>query len=234
MIRKMDAAPMTYSIRVAPLKTYMMPNASDEYRAARENLIDAELALREHVQRVAALRRTLPAGPTIPDYEFVEGDERVRLSDLFSDGRPYLLMYHVMYWQDDQEFCPMCSMWVDGLDGVAHHISQRANIVAATIAPADKARAWAKHRGWRRIRFLADADPSFQRDSGAEIEQDNPQSTVLVFEKTAGGIRHVYTAHAEFPNGLNNGVDMICATWHMFDLLPSGRGDWNAKNEYVT
>jgi hypothetical protein len=89
MIRKMDAAPMTSSIRVAPLKTYMMPNASDEYRAARENLIDAELALREHVQRVAALRRTLPAGPTIPDYEFVEGDERVRLSELFSDGRPY-------------------------------------------------------------------------------------------------------------------------------------------------
>jgi predicted dithiol-disulfide oxidoreductase (DUF899 family) len=160
MIRKDGNALMTSSIRVAPLKTYMMPNASDEYRAARENLIDAELALREHVQRVAELRRTLPAGPTIPDYEFVEGDKRVRLSELFSDGKPYLLMYHVMYWQDDQEFCPMCSMWVDGLDGVAHHISQRANIVAATFAPADKARAWAKHRGWQRIRFLADADPS--------------------------------------------------------------------------
>ena len=225
---------MSTPLRVAPPQTYTMPGASDEYRAAREQLIEAELELRDHIERVAALRRTLPAGPTIPDYAFFDGAERVRLSELFADDKPYLLMYHVMYWQDDQEFCPMCSMWVDGLDGVAHHISQRANVVAATLAPVEKARAWAQQRGWRRIRFLSDADPAFQRDTGAEIEQGNPQSTVLAFEKTSEGIRHVYTAHAEFPNGSARGVDLLCATWHMFDLLPSGRGDWYAGNDYVT
>lgn len=225
---------MSTSDRVAPFETFTMPGASDEYRAAREKLMSAELELVDSVERVAALRRALPAGPKVSDYEFFDGDKRVRLSELFDDGKPYLLMYHVMYWQDDEEFCPMCSMWVDGLNGVAHHISQHTNIVAATLAPVEKARAWAKHRGWNRIRFLADADPAFQRDTGAQLDDDNPQSTVLVFEKTNDGIRHVYTAHAEFPNGMHRGVDQICATWHMFDLQPSGRGDWHAGNDYVT
>jgi predicted dithiol-disulfide oxidoreductase (DUF899 family) len=73
-------------------------------------------------------------------------------------------MYHIMYWQGDQEFCPMCSMWVDGWDGIAHHVAQNANIVAATLAPVDKLQAWKAHRKWQRIRVLADADSSFARD----------------------------------------------------------------------
>lgn len=215
------------------LPVFTMPGASDEYKAARDELMEAEFALREHVERVAALRRTLPPGPSVPDYEFIDGDKRVRLSELFADGKPYLLMYHVMYFQDDEEFCPMCSMWVDGLNGVAHHIAQHANIVAATLAPPEMARAWAQHRGWQRIRFLADADASFARDSGGNDRRGNPQSTVLVFEKTTNGVRHVYTGHAEFPNGANRGIDQLCPTWHAFDLLPSGRGDWSAGNDYV-
>ena len=92
----------------------------------------------------------------------------------------YLVMYHIMYWQDDQEFCPM---WGDGWDGIAHHVAQNANIVAATLAPVDKLQAWKAHRKRQRIRALADADSSFADD---------------------------------------------------LDLLPSGRGDWIAGNDYVT
>lgn len=47
------------------------------------------------------------------------------------------------------------------------------------------------------------------------------------------GIRHVYTAHAEFPDDSHRGIDQLCPTWHIFDLLPAGRGDWNAGNDYV-
>ena len=212
---------------------YTMPGADAEYSAAREKLLEAEFGLREQVERVAALRRSLPAGPEVPDYEFLDGAKHVRLSELFADGKPYLLLYHVMYWQDDDEFCPMCSMWIDGIDGIAHHVSQRANIVAASLAPMEKLQAWAKHRKWQRIRVLADADPRLARDTGAENAEGQPQPTVLVFEKSADGIRHVYTSHAEYPNGLNRGLDLLCPTWHLFDLLASGRGDFNAGNNYV-
>jgi predicted dithiol-disulfide oxidoreductase (DUF899 family) len=212
---------------------FTMPGASPEYHAAREALQSAELELREHVERVAAQRRALPPGPAVPNYEFFDGDRRVKLSDLFEAGKRYLVMYHFMYWQDDQEFCPMCSMWVDAWDGVAHHVSQNAAIVASSLAPVETVQAWKAHRGWRRIRVLADADPALARDTGAEDGNGNPQPTVLVFEKVGDEMRHVSTSHAEFSDGSHRGIDQLCPTWHILDLLPSGRGEWNAGNEYV-
>jgi predicted dithiol-disulfide oxidoreductase (DUF899 family) len=215
------------------MKQFLMPGTSGDYQAARQALLGAEQELRDHVERVAAMRRSLPRGPAVQNYEFIDGADRVKLSDLFAPGKPYLVMYHVMYWQDDEEFCPMCSMWVDGWNGIARHVAQRANIVAASFAPVDKLQAWKAKRNWNRIRVLADADSSLARDTGAEDDKGNPQSTVLVFEKDGDTIHHVYTAHAEFPDGTHRGVDQLCATWHILDLLPSGRGDWNAGNDYV-
>lgn len=213
---------------------FVAQGASEEYQAARAKLLDAERDLREHVERVAQMRRSLPPGPLIKDYEFTDIDgKRVKLSQLFAEGKPYLVMYHVMYWRDDDEFCPMCSMWVDGWDGVAHHVAQNANIVAATLAPLEKIKAWKQHRDWRRIRVLSDADASFARDFSAEDSDGDPVSTVLVFEKTPEGIRHVYTGHPEFEDDTHRGIDQLCATWHILDLIPAGRGDWNASNDYV-
>jgi predicted dithiol-disulfide oxidoreductase (DUF899 family) len=214
--------------------TLLMPGASDAYRAAREDLLNAERELREHVERVAAQRRALPSGPDVAEYAFFDGPQRVTLGELFADDKPYLVMYHFMYWADDDEFCPMCAMWVDAWDGVAHHVAQNATIVAATLAPVDTVAAWKAQRGWRRLRILADVDPSFARDTGAADAEGNPQPTVLVFEKTPTGVRHVLTAHAEFPDDTNRGIDLLCPTWHILDLLPSGRGEWNAGNAYVT
>ena len=213
---------------------YVMPNAGEEYVQARRALWDAELELRDHVERVAAQRRKLPLGPFVRDYEFLDGRRRLRLSELFADGKPYLFMYHIMYFQDDKEFCPMCSMWIDALDGIAHHVMQRANIVAATLAPFEELQAWKERRGWRHIPVVADADAAFARDTSAEDSDGFPTSTVLVFEKTPEGVRHMYTAHAEMlRNKEFRGIDQLCPTWQVFDLLPSGRGDWLASNGYV-
>jgi len=213
---------------------FVMPNASEEYVRARRELLDAEFELRDHVERVAAQRRKLPPGPLVKEYEFLDGSRRVKLSELFDDGKPYLFMYHVMYFQDDKEFCPMCSMWIDGLDGIGHHAMQHTNIVAASLAPVEQLQAWKERRGWRRIPVLADADASFARDTCAEERDGTPASTVLVFEKTPEGVRHTYTAHAEMIKDAEyRGVDLLCPTWHVFDLLPGGRGDWLASNDYV-
>ena len=184
--------------------------------------------------RSAAMRRALPPGPIVPEYTFLDGDERVTLSALFTPGKPYLVLYHLMYWEADDEFCPMCSMWVDGWDGIAHHVAQHAAIVVSSLAPVDKLASWKAQRDWRRIRVVADADPAFARDTGAEDANGNPIPTVLVFEKTSDGVRHLNTKHAEFPDGTPRGIDQLCPTWHILDLLPSGRGDWNAGNDDVT
>lgn len=59
---------------------------SDEYRRQREELRVAELDLTDHLERVAALRRRLPADTVVDDYELVDvaSGDRVRLSQLFT------------------------------------------------------------------------------------------------------------------------------------------------------
>jgi predicted dithiol-disulfide oxidoreductase (DUF899 family) len=158
----------------------------------------------------------------------------VHLSDLFKDGKNELIIYHLMYWADDDEFCPMCSMWIDGLDAVAPHVEQRANFAVATRAPVERLRAWAKQRGWRRARLLSDAGADFARDTGAEDANGDPVETVAVFTKSGSTMRNSYTAHA-FLFEEWRFIDLLSPVWHMFDLLPSGRGeDWHPANDYIT
>jgi len=209
----------------------VMPGASDAFRTAREDLFGAEAALLDQIRAVAAKRRDLPAGPEVADYAFSEGGRRVRLFELFSKGSE-LIVYHLMYWAADDEFCPMCSMWIDGLNGVAKHIEQRANLVVATRAPVEKLQAWAKRRGWDTIRLLSDDGPAFARDIGAEDANGDPIETVAVFERDGAAIRNTYLAHA-FVREQWGYIDLLSPVWHAFDLLRSGRDDWHPSNEYM-
>ena len=69
------------------------PGESDDYRTARDRLLQAEMDLRQKIEEVAALRRRLPPGGEVEvDYEFEEvtadtGEVKpVRLSELFENG----------------------------------------------------------------------------------------------------------------------------------------------------
>jgi predicted dithiol-disulfide oxidoreductase (DUF899 family) len=209
-----------------------MPGSSEEYRSAREQLRRDEVALRDRIERVAQMRRNLPGGPQVPDYTFLEGERRIRLSELFADGKPELFVYHLMYWADDDEFCPMCSMWIDGLNAVSKHVERRANFVVATRAPVDKLRAWAQHRGWSSIRLLSDDGEQFARDIGAQDGNADPIETVAVFVKDGSAVRNTYLNHAYMLDE-GRGIDLLTPVWHLFDLLPSGRDDWDPSNDYA-
>ncbi len=79
---------------------------STEYTARREELRQAEIALMRQREQVAAMRRALPLGPVVEDYEFLEGPRHlddgddpvttVRLRDLFSAPDRALVVQHVM------------------------------------------------------------------------------------------------------------------------------------------
>src|SRR5436190_8395456 len=109
-----------------------LPNESAEYLAAREEVRQAEIELLRARERVAELRRALPKGATVQDYEFLEGpsslaegDEpvtKVRLSELFTSPERSLVIYHFMFGKKQATACPMCTAWIDGYNGVAHHL----------------------------------------------------------------------------------------------------------------
>lgn len=209
----------------------LMPGADEAYRHSRDRLRQAEIELRDRIEEVAAMRRDLPLGPVVPDYTFIEMDgKRVRLSELFTGDKNDLIVYHLMYGPEEDDFCPMCSLWIDGFNGVAPHITQRANFVVASRAPVDKLKAWAERRGWDRLQLLSDDGPQFARDIDAEDAEGNPDSTITVFTRQAGQLRHVYTAHPML-EGRERGIDLLCPVWHLLDLTPSGRGDWYGDND---
>lgn len=209
----------------------LMPGADEAYRQSRNRLRQAEIELRDRVEEVAAMRRSLPPGPVVPDYTFIDMDGKpVPLSELFTAGKNDLIVYHLMYWSKDDDFCPMCSLWIDGFNGIAPHITQRANFIVASRAPVEKLQAWGKRRGWDRLRLLSDDGPQFARDIDAEDAEGNPDSTIAVLRREGANIRHFYTAHPMLEDR-ERGIDLLCSAWHLFDLTPSGRGDWYGDNE---
>ena len=215
--------------------------ASAEYREARRALVDAEADLRDHAERVAALRRTLPRGPVVPAYRLAEGPidliadgpvATVTLTDLF-DGHDELLVYHLMFHAEDDAACPMCSMWVDGLHGVAQHLARRVGFAVVANTPLDKLRAWGRHRGWRGLRRVSAYGTTFTTDLGVEDSGGGQDPGVSVFLRDGADVRHAYTQRAEFPDDRGGrGIDALSPVWSAFDLLPSGRDDWLPDNTY--
>ena len=136
------------------------PNETADYRAARDELLCAEMDLRERVEEVAAMRRRLPVGGAVrEDYVFEEGGDgeavrRVRLSELFVRPEASLLLYNFMYGPRMAAACPMCTSFLDGVDAYAPHLTQRVNLAVVARSPANRVRAWASRRspscpGWR-------------------------------------------------------------------------------------
>lgn len=206
-----------------------MPGADDAYRRSRDRLRAAEILLRDRIEEVAAMRRALAPGPIVADYEFRENDNRVRLSELFAPGKPQLILYHLMYWAKQDEFCNMCSAWIDGYNGIVPHLTQRVNFAIASRAPFDRLQEWGRRRGWNRLRLLS-SNSQFARDIGAEDERGDPDSTIAVFARDGSGIRHFYSAHAMLEDR-ERGIDLLSPIWNLLDLTPGGRGDWYPSNE---
>jgi predicted dithiol-disulfide oxidoreductase (DUF899 family) len=209
---------------------------SDEYRKQREELRAAELELMDHVERVAALRRRLPAGPAVEDYQFVDvaTDQPVRLSELFTAPDRALIIYHFMYGKAQTTPCPLCTMWIDGYDAAAPHLTRNADF--AVLAAADPAaiRAHASARGWRNLRLLSGGDSTFKYDLGSEEPDGSQTEWISVFTRGSDGtVSHHYSKGAQMAaDRRERGIDLLSPVWHLLDLTPSGRGDWYPSLDY--
>jgi predicted dithiol-disulfide oxidoreductase (DUF899 family) len=184
---------------------------------------------------VAALRRSLPLGGEVPeDYVFEEssgqgdGGATVRLSQLFAPGKDSLIIYSYMFALQAEKPCASCTSILDGLDGVAPHVWQRANFAVIARAPLAKIQELARQRGWRNLRLLSSANNTFNRDYHAENEDGSQVPLLNVFVRRDGKIHHFYTSELlwapQEPGQDGRHVDMVWPLWHLFDLTPEGRG----------
>ena len=209
---------------------------SDEYRRQRDELRVAELDLIDQAERVAALRRTLPADTLVDDYPLIDvaSGDRVRLSELFSaPGRP-LILYHFMYGKLQTEPCPLCTMWSDGYNAAAPHLTQNADFVVVAAADPAAIAAHAASRGWNNLRLLSARDSTFKYDLGSEEEDGEQIESISVFTRGGdGSVRHVYSKGAQMADDRRErGIDLLTPVWNLLDLTPNGRGDWYPSLHY--
>src|SRR5438270_6995112 len=129
------------------------PNETKAYRKARNDLLKAEVDLRRQIEKVAALRRSLPAGGEVAaDYVFDSESGAVKLSQLFERGGS-LVAYSFMYGPRMQKACPMCTAMLDGLNGNAQHIAQRTHLVVIAKSPLPRIVEFARSRGWANLKL---------------------------------------------------------------------------------
>ena len=222
------------------------PGESAAYRDARNELLDAEIDLRRSIEWVAAKRRGLPLGGQVTeDYAFdeaVEGDgsapRKVRLSELFADGKDTLVIYSFMYGPQMPAACSSCTSILDALDGEAPHVVERVNLAVVAKSPIARIMEFANGRGWRNLRLLSSADSTYNRDYHAESPEADQWPALNVFVRRDGVIHHFYNTellYAPFDPGQDGRhVDSIWPLWNLFDLTPDGRGEkWHPQLSYT-
>jgi predicted dithiol-disulfide oxidoreductase (DUF899 family) len=216
-----------------------------QYRTLRDALDRAEVALRDQREQVAALRRKLESGTRVEgSYQFQEGPLDLsrndpadlfvtEFGDLFTPGKSELIVQHMMYGADWEQGCPMCSMWADGLDGVAHHLADRVSLVVVARAPIRTLREWGQRRGWSRLRLLSSNESNFNSDFGVEEADGHQYPGLSVFTRDdSGEISHFYSTEASMVNSHHRAMDLYSPVWNLLDMLPSGRGGWMPKHFY--
>jgi predicted dithiol-disulfide oxidoreductase (DUF899 family) len=223
------------------------PNETPEYREARDQLLQAEIALRRNIEEVAALRRKLPLGGALPeDYVFEEGApdlndssgvRQTQLSELFSPGKDTLIIYSYMFGPQMKAPCVSCTSMLDSLNGASPHIRQRINLAVVAKSPLARIREVARSRGWNNLRLLSSANNSYNHDYHGESDKGDQLPSLNVFVRRDGKIHHFYQSELMFapkePGMDGRHIDSIWPIWNMFDFTPEGRGkDWYPKLSY--
>jgi predicted dithiol-disulfide oxidoreductase (DUF899 family) len=224
------------------------PGESEDYRSARDRLLEAEVELRRRAEAVAALRRELPLGGRVQtDYEFQEWDaasgapRSVRLSELFAPGKDTLFLYSFMFDPGVngplEVACPSCTSIIDAMDGASRHLAQRINFAVATKAPIERFNAHARARGWRHARLLSSAGSTYNQDYNAEIDDARQLPIATVFERRDGKIHHFWSSELfdapTEPGQHPRHVDFMWPMWAVLDHTAAGRGDWSPERPYA-
>ncbi len=211
------------------------PNESPAYRSARNDLLTAELELRAKIEEVAALRRSLPQGGAVADYQFTASNlQEQSLSDLFGP-HDSLALYSLMYAPGDTNACGMCVSLLDGLNAQAFHIKERMSFAVVAAASPDQLARLSSARGWSNLKLLSAQNTNYQRDYHAETDSGSQLPILNVFQRKEEGIFHFWGTEGFFADveGHPRHVDGLWPLWNMLDLSPEGRGaDWYPALSY--
>lgn len=212
------------------------PNDSPAYRAARTQLLEHEIELRRHLERVAQMRRELPLGGSPKDYQFNdENGSAVTLADMFGK-HDTLITYFWMYGPQRERPCPMCTSLLGSVDIPLRDLTQRVAFVCIGRSPVERQLAFARERGWRNIHFFQAVGDDFPRDYRGLAPNGDEWPAMDVWVKREGTVHHFWASEmggTEDPGQDARGAPDLAPLWNLLDLTPAGRElDWYPKLDY--
>jgi predicted dithiol-disulfide oxidoreductase (DUF899 family) len=229
-------AALTPAADLAAKNPIRRPNESDEYRAARQELLVNEIELRRQADRVASLRRGLPLGGEVPaDYRFVgEDGSEVSMTDLFGD-HDTLIIYSYMFGPQREAPCPMCTSLMGGIDHKVADIRQRVAIAFTARSPIERLIEAKAARGWRSLPVYSDTSGDYTRAYVSPDDGDMPAYNV--FSRRESVVRLSWGDEITFdmadPGQDPRGAVEMDPLWLLLDTTPAGRGtDWYPSLTY--
>jgi predicted dithiol-disulfide oxidoreductase (DUF899 family) len=232
-----DNIVLTPAAELAAKNKAHLPNESSEYRHARNVLLAEEIELRRHIERVAALRRTLPPGGEVPeDYAFEGRDGAVRLSQLFGD-KDTLVIYSMMFGPQRERACPMCTAMLTSWEGTARNLRERVALAVTARSPIQRLLDFKKERGWQNLQIYSDTKGDYTRTYVSADDGDVPG--LSVFTRPDGTVRHFWSGEMNgdmADSGQDpRGAPDLDPLWTILDHTPAGRGaTWYPKLEYAS
>ena len=160
--------------------------STEEWLAARMDLLKAEKELTRRCDELANQRRELPWVRIDKEYRFETEEGRMSLVDLFK-GRSQLLVYHFMFGPDYQAGCPSCSSIADGFNGFAIHLANHDVMLwSVSRAPFAKLKAYKRRMGWT-FPWASSFDNDFNHDFNVQVTEK---------EQREGGAEYNYRHEA--------------------------------------
>lgn len=209
-----------------------------EWLAARRDLLAREKDLTRQRDQLSAARRALPMVAIDKDYQLTGPDGPVSLADLF-EGRPQLIVYHMMWRWDLDAGCPSCSFLIDGIGHPAHLHAAGTTLAVVSRGPWAALDQFRDRMGWA-LPFYSSLGSDFNYDfhatldeavapveynyrTKAELEQagqpwatEGEQPGTSVFLRDGDRVFHTYSSYAR-------GGDLQLTTYNYLDLTPLGR-----------
>jgi predicted dithiol-disulfide oxidoreductase (DUF899 family) len=227
---------LTLARELVATNTAHFPNETAEYRTARNGLLEEEIELRRHIERVSALRRALPNGGEVPhDFELISESGPISFYSLFGD-KDTLMVYSMMYGPQRKAPCPMCTSFLTSWNGIAVNLRERSAVAVTARSAIDRLMDYKKERGFANLPFVSDMSGDYTRTYVNPEDADVPGFTVFV--RRNGVVCHHYSCEMNAamadPGQDPRGAPDLDPLWLMLDLTPAGRGtDWYPKLEYT-
>ncbi len=148
------------------------------------------------------------------------------LSNLFARPDASLILYSFMFAQGEAP-CPMCTAFLDSLNGAALHARQRVNLAVVAKCDIRQLHQWRDQRGWHHLDLLSSAGNTYNADYYGEMPNGQQTPILNVFVQTPAGTRHHYATELFFapPEAGQHPrhMDMVYPMWNLFDFVPEGR-----------